>query len=142
NYVRSIDALLENSAETRDNLGSLITDVDNNLLSPTQASAQIASIINQRQDLQNQVAAVAAPPGYRVAAEKLRDSIAAALDDDYAIQGLINSWYDGDVYAYDHAYSRHDEATARATAAKSDFLALYNRLRAQRLHLQPIDVNY
>jgi hypothetical protein len=141
-YVNSIDALLENSSETRANLGSLITDIENDQLSPTQASAQIASIINQRQDLQNQVAAVAAPARFRLAAEKLRDSIAAALDDDYAIQGWINGWYDADLYAYERSYSQHEQATARATAAKSDFLALYNQLRAERLQLQPLDVNY
>jgi hypothetical protein len=68
--------------------------------------------------------------------------IAAALEDDYAIQGWITGWYDDDVYAYDRAYARHEQATTTASAAKSDFLATYNQLRATYLHLPPLDVDF
>jgi hypothetical protein len=141
-YVRSIDGLLRSSAETKTNLGLLIDDIRNGQLSPSQATSQIASIINQRQDLQNQVSAVPAPPAFRAAADRLRASIKAALDDDYAIQGWITAWFDNDAYAFDRAFSRHEEATARASTAKAGFLALYNRLRARYLKLPPLDVSY
>jgi len=95
-YVRSIDSLLQNSADTRSNLGALIGDIQNGQLSASGAASEISSIINQRQDLQNQVSAVATPTTFRVAAAKLRDSIAASLQDDYAIQGWINAWYDNE----------------------------------------------
>ena len=124
------------------NLGGLISDIENGQLSPSQATAQIASIINQRQDLQNQVIAVPTPTAFQPAAEKLRGSIAAALEDDYAIQGWIAGWYDDDAYAYDRAYARHEQATATASAAKSDFLATYNQLRATELHLPSLDVDF
>jgi hypothetical protein len=141
-YVSSIDALLQNSAETRSNLGSLIGDIQNGQLSPSQATAQIASIINQRQDLENQIAAVPAPAQFGDASEQLRGSIAAALQDDYAIQGWITAWYDDDVYAYDRAYTQHEQATTAATTAKSNFLTAYNQLRATHLHLAPLEVDY
>jgi hypothetical protein len=141
-YVRSIDGLLQNSAETRSNLGSLITDIQDGQLSPSQATAQIASIINQRQDLQNQVVGVPTPTQFRPAADKLRGSIAAALQDDYAIQGWITAWYDDDVYAFDRAYAQHEQATTAASAAKSDFLATYNQLRATHLNLPTLNVDY
>jgi hypothetical protein len=141
-YVRSIDSLLRNSAETKANLGSLIDDIRNGQMSPSQATSEIASIVNQRQDLQNQASAVATPPVFRVAAERLRASVKAALDDDYAIQGWITAWFDNDAYAFDRAFSRHEDATARASAAKASFLSVYNRLRASYLKLPPLNVSY
>ena len=141
-YVRSIDGLLQNSAETRTNLGALIGDIQGNQITATEATSQISSIINQRQDLQNQVAAVPAPAPFRAVAEKLRSSIAAALADDYAIQGWISAWYDNDPYSFNRAYAKHEQATTTATTAKSAFLADYNRLRAKYLHLPPLDVSY
>lgn len=141
-YVRSIDGLLQNSAETRTNLGGLIGDIQNNQITATEAISQISSIINQRQDLQNQVAAVASPAPFRTVAEKLRSSIAAALADDYAIQGWISAWYDNNPYSFNRAYAKHEQATTAATTAKRGFLADYNRLRARYLHLPPLDVSY
>jgi hypothetical protein len=141
-YVRSIDSLLRNSAETRSNLGALITDIQNGQIDAAQAAATISSIINQRQDLQNQVSAVAAPSAFRAAADRLRQSLATALEDDYAIQSWINAWYANDVYAYNRAFGRHEDATAKATRAKADFLDLYNRLRNRYLHLPRLDVAY
>jgi hypothetical protein len=141
-YVRSIDSLLRNSAETRSNLGTLITDIQNGQVDAAQAASTISSIINQRQDLQNQVAAVPAPPVFRSAAERLRASLAAALEDDYAIQSWINAWYANDVYGYNRAFDRHEDATAKATRAKAEFLDLYNRLRSRYLRLTRLDVAY
>jgi hypothetical protein len=141
-YVRSIDSLLRNSADTRGNLGTLIDDIRSEAIDGSQATAQIASIINQRQDLQNQVSAVPAPTSFRAAADQLRDSLKSALDDDYAIQSWVNAWYMDDVYAFERAYARHETATAQASAAKASFLDTYNRLRARYLHLAPIDVAY
>jgi hypothetical protein len=133
---------VDESADTRSNLGTLIGDIESGQLSASQASAQIASIINQRQDLQNQAAVVSTPPSFTVAADKLRESIAAALEDDYAIQAWINAWYDDDPYAYERAYAEHEQATAQATTSKADFLSTYNDLRSKHLKLAPIDVNY
>jgi hypothetical protein len=141
-YVRSIDSLLRNSADTRANLASLIADIRNGQVSASQATSEIASIINQRQDLQNQVSAVPTPSQFRNAAVKLRDSIEASLDDDYAIQGWITAWFDGDSYAFERAFARHEAATARASAAKAEFLALYNRLRSRFLKLPSLSVSY
>jgi hypothetical protein len=141
-YVQAIDSLLQNSADTRSNLGTMISDIQQSQLSAAQATSQIASIINQRQDLQNQASAVAAPAAFRAASAKLRSSITAALADDYAIQSWINAWYDNDSYAFNNAYTRHLDATAKATEAKASFLATYNRLRSRYLHLKPINLNY
>jgi hypothetical protein len=76
------------------------------------------------------------------AAELLRQSISASLDDDRAIQGLINAYLDGsDPSPFQ---SQHEEANARATDAKHTFLAAYNRLRTHYLRLSPLpsDLSY
>lgn len=141
-YVRSIDSLLRNSADTRSNLGTLIGDVQSNQVDYAQASSEISSIINQRQDLENQVSGVQAPAAFAQAAASLRQSISAALQDDYAIQSWINAWYSNDQVGFDNAYSQHEEATATATSDKAAFLAAYNRLRSRYLQLPPLDVAY
>jgi hypothetical protein len=141
-YAQAIDSLLRNSAVTRSDLRSLIGDVRRNRLSASQAASQIASVINQRRELSNQVSAAATPPQFRSASIKLVNSINAALDDDYAIQAWINARYGGDSYAVRRAFSRHQAATARASAAKADFLGLYNLLRGRFLGLRPISVSY
>lgn len=136
-YVEKIDRLLTNSAETRGDLGALIGDVQQGTISSSEARARIAAIINQRQGLQNEVASVDAPASFRRSSELLRASITAALDDDFAIQGWINAWFDGDSYSFDRFYGEHEQATARATAAKRAFVEEYNRVRARVLKLGP-----
>jgi hypothetical protein len=141
-YVRSIDGLLRNSARTRASLATLIASVRGDRVSASQATAQIASIISQRQGLQTQVASVPTPTEFRNAAVRLRNSIRASLDDDYAIQEWISARFAGNSSAVKRAFARHDAATARASAAKADFLVLYNRLRSRFLKLPPIRVSY
>jgi hypothetical protein len=136
-YVEKIDRLLTNSAETRGDLGALIGDVQQGTISSSESRARIAAIINQRQGLQNAVASVDAPVPFRRSSELLRASITAALDDDFAIQGWINAWFDGDSYSFDRFYGEHEQATARATAAKRAFVEEYNRVRARVLKLGP-----
>jgi zinc-ribbon domain len=136
-YVEKIDRLLTNSAETRDDLGALITDVQDNTIAASEARARIAAIINQRQGLQNAVASIDVPPAFRRSSELLRASITAALDDDFAIQGWINAWYDYDARSYERFYSEHEQATARASAAKRAFVDEYDRVRKRRLKLGP-----
>ena len=136
-YVEKIDRLLTNSAETRGDLGALIGDVQQGTISSSEARARIGAIINQRQGLQNEVATVDAPAPFRRSSELLRASITAALDDDFAIQGWINAWFDGDSYSFDRFYGEHEQATARATAAKRAFVEEYNGVRARVLKLGP-----
>jgi hypothetical protein len=141
-YLRSIDSLLRNSADTRSNLGTLIGQVQSGQLDAAQATSTIAGVINQRQDLQNQASALPAPAAFRTTADLLRQSIAASLQDDYAIQSWINAWYSNDQTGFDRAYSQHLQATAQASRAKATFLAAYNPLRSRYLHLTPLDVAY
>jgi hypothetical protein len=141
-YLRSMDSLLRNSADTRSNLGTLIGQVQSGQVDAAQATSTIAGVINQRQDLQNQASALPAPPAFRTTADLLRQSIAASLKDDYAIQSWINAWYSNDQAGFDQAYSQHLQATAQASQAKAAFLAAYNPLRSRYLHLTPLDVAY
>jgi hypothetical protein len=141
-YVTTIDALLRNSAETRGSLGRLVSEVQSYSIDPGTARDRISSIIAQRQDLHNQIASLAAPPPFRQAAELLRRSISASLEDDYAIQGWINAWYAGDAYTSDRYFREHESATSKASAAKATFLREYNRLRRRYLHLPPINIAY
>jgi hypothetical protein len=141
-YVRSIDGLLRNSADTRSNLGNLINDAESGQIDSVQASAEIQGVINQRQDLQNQVSAVSAPAAFANASSSLRDSISASLQDDIAIQRWMNAWEAGDIAGESTAYQQHLAATETASSAKASFLGLYNQLRDRYLHLSPIDVAY
>jgi hypothetical protein len=141
-YVRSIDNLLRNSADTRSNLGNLISDAQSGQVDSVQASAEIQSVVSQRQDLQNQVSAVSTPTAFAAASSGLRDSISASLQDDLAIQRWINAWEAGDVLGEESAYQQHLSATSTASSAKASFLATYNRLRARYLHLPPLNVAY
>jgi len=130
-YVREIDGLLVDSARTRRDLGTLIAGVTSNRLVSYDASSQIASILAQRQNLLGSVSVVSAPSAFVRSADLLRSSVAAAIDDDRAIQGWIGAWYAGDQYTFDRYWADHTRATARASAAKAAFVAEYDRVRAR-----------
>jgi tRNA A-37 threonylcarbamoyl transferase component Bud32 len=138
-YTEQIDRLLTNSAETRMDLGALVRAASNRSIPYDDARGRIAAIINQRQNLQNSVASVETPPAFRQAAELLRKSIRAALDDDFAIQAWINALYRDDPSA-SRRLSEHLAASKRASAAKQRFVDTYDRLRASLLDLPPLKV--
>ena len=74
-YVSRIDALLENSANTRRNLGDLINGVSAGTMTAAEAKSQIAAVVNQRHDLQNAIAAIAAPSAFAYSASLLRSIV-------------------------------------------------------------------
>jgi hypothetical protein len=139
-YVRQIDQLLTNSSETRGNLGDLINGVTNGTITSGEAKSQIAGILNQRQSLQNSVAAIDAPAGFRTASRLLRQSLAAAITDDYDIQGWIDAWNQNDQFTFDQFWQKHLAATAAATSAKQAFVAEYNAARRRVLHNGPLKI--
>jgi hypothetical protein len=139
-YVSRIDSLLANSADTRGNLGQLITGVQSGTLTPAEAKSQIAGILNQRQDLQNSVSLVEAPGSFAHAQELLRSSLSAAIADDMAIQSLIDAWETGDTYGMDSFWQQHLAANDHASAAKAEFVQSYNAARATVLRLGPSSV--
>lgn len=141
-YVHSIDSLLRNSVEARADLGSLISEAQNGTIGFSEARDRIAGVIGQRTSLQTEVAALSPPAPFVRAAELLRQSISASLDDDRAIQGLINAYLEG--YDPSSFLKQHSDANSRATNAKHLFLATYNRLRARYLKLSPLpyDLRY
>ncbi len=139
-YVRTIDQLLTNSSETRGNLGDLINGVTNGTVTSGEAKSQIAGILNQRQSLQNSVAAIDPPSGFREPGRLLRQSLAAAITDDYAIQGWIDAWDQNDRYTFDQFWNKHLAATRAATDAKQTFVTSYNLARRQKLHTGPLGI--
>jgi hypothetical protein len=138
-YVTAIDGLLRNSAETRRDLTTLIQEAQDGAIGFAEAQARIGGVIAQRTTLQTQVAARAAPAPFARAAELLRQSITYSLDDDRAIQGIINAYYDG--VDPSQFISAHQRATAQATETKRNFLQVYNRLRKRFLRLAPLPVD-
>ena len=140
NYVGSIDRLLTNSAEARGNLGALISNAQSGQITPVEAQAQVAAIVNQRQDLQNAIATASPPQGFQHAADLLRESIHQALNDDLAIQGWIGAWYSNDSATFNSFYAQHQQANTAATQAKQAFVAAYNTAREQVLHLGPLAI--
>jgi hypothetical protein len=143
-YVSRIDSLLSNSADTRGGLGQLIAGIENGLLSAPEAKSQIAATLSQRQDLQNSVSLVAAPAPFARAQQLLRLSLTAAIADDTAIQGWIDAWDTGDSYGLNMFWRQHLDATARASAAKADFVQAYDAARSKVLHTgpSPVGANY
>jgi len=138
-YVESIDRLLTNSKETRMDLGELVNEVQGRSISFAAARRRIDRIITQRQSLQDAVAAFSTPKAFQGAAELLRASIGAALDDDFAIQAWINALYQNDPSAPDRL-AEHAAASQRASTAKRKFVESYDRLRKRLLGLPPLEV--
>jgi outer membrane murein-binding lipoprotein Lpp len=139
-YVRTIDQLLTNSSETRANLGDLINGVTNGSITSGEAKSQISGILNQRQSLQNAVASIDPPVGFREASRLLRQSLAAAITDDYAIQGWVDAWNQNDQYTFDQFWNKHLAATSAATRAKQAFVTAYDSARRQVLHIGPLSI--
>ena len=120
----------------------MISEAQQGAIGINEAQARIGGVISQRTALQTQVAALSPPAPFRQTAEIFRQSIADSLDDDRAIQGLINAYLDGtDPSPFVDA---HQAATARATADKGAFLRAYNKLRSKYLDLTPLseDLRY
>ena len=143
-FAQSIDALLQNSADTRANLGPLIEAVRHSgspAITHEQASARIAEVINQRQSLRNSVAVVPAPTDAARAMKLLLASITAALDDDVVVRDWIDARFAGDEASARALWGRQVEASTQATRAKQAFRDEYNALRAG-LDLQPTTVEY
>src|SRR4051794_35893371 len=140
-YVKSIDGLLRNSAEDRGDLGALISDVNKGSTRRTDARDEIGRIIAQRRELRTVVARLASPAAFVSAAELLRRSISASLEDDVAIRKWINARFDGgDVR---ERWSEHLAATNRASSLKEQFLVAYNvQAGSLRLDQLPLDLHY
>jgi hypothetical protein len=140
-YVKSIDGLLRNSAEDRGDLGALISDVNDGSTRRTDARDEIARIIAQRRELRTVVARLASPAAFVSAAELLRRSISASLEDDVAIRKWINARFDGGDAS--ERWSEHLAATKRASSLKEQFLIAYN-VQAGSLGLDqlPLDLHY
>jgi hypothetical protein len=128
-YVHQIDRALENSSAERTNIGTLYGQITSGTIDALSAHDQINAVISQRHSLQDTVAAIATPPVAQHAARLLRESLAASIDDDNAILGMLNARITGDDAAYAAHLREHEAATATATDAKQRFLAEFNRLR-------------
>jgi hypothetical protein len=140
-YAESLDGLLRNSAEDRRDLGALISDVQGDSVSRSDARDEIGRIIEQRSRLRAAVAGLAAPAALASVAELLRRSISASLADDVAIRKWINARFDGgDVRG---RWSAHLAASTRASDLKEAFLTSYNlQARSLRLAELPLDLRY
>jgi hypothetical protein len=138
-YVHSIDNLLNSSVGARADLSSLISEAQNGTIGINEARDRIAGVISQRTSLQTQVAALDPPGPFAYSARLLSQSLAASLDDDRAIQGMINAYLDGSDPSY--FISQHEEATSSATNTKRQFLTVYNRARSRYLKLAPLSLD-
>ncbi len=108
---------------------SYVRSIDSLLKNSVETRADLSALINEAQN-------------FAFAAELLRQSISASLADDRAIQGLINAYIDGsDPTPF---LTQHEDANARASEAKRNFLATYNQLRTRYLRLAPLpsDLSY
>jgi hypothetical protein len=127
-YGEQLARLLRNSADTRIGLGTLISGVQGGSLDYADAKARIAAVIAQRQGLRDDVARMETPARFAGAAELLRRSLTAAIDDDVAVQRWIVAHYEGDPAAEGPAWNDQVAASGRATRAKREFLDAYATL--------------
>jgi hypothetical protein len=142
-FVNAIDRLLTNSAKTRGDLGRLIQQVSQSgTKTSDEARSEIAALIARRRTLQRAVRHLTPPLQFEHAYSLLQRSITLSLDDDYAIRDWIAAKIAGNLSAADHDWNRQLRASGQASAAKTSFLTVYNGLRRQLLHLQPITAQY
>jgi hypothetical protein len=128
-YVHQVDRALANSASERTNISTVYEQIVNNNIDSLSAHDQLNAIISQRHGLQDTIAGISTPSQAQRAADLLREALAASIDDDNAILGMLNARINGDAFAYDRHYSEHSSATAKATQAKRDFIVEFNRLK-------------
>ena len=141
-YSNAVDGALIDSARTRGSLGDLITAVNNGAIAETDADAAINSIIDQRRQLLQAVTVVPAPAAFVRSAQLLRASLVVALSDDLAIQSWIAAMYQSDPATANSYWQRQLQLSNEASAAKSQFLTVYNAKRSALLGLPPLDVAY
>jgi hypothetical protein len=141
-FVSALDQVLIESANTRGDLGLLIDQVNKGSITGDEAQSRIDSVINQRNDLRSAIEQVTPPSQFADAFTVLRRSIELSLRDDLAIRDWIDDLISGDQAAADSNWQRQLALSRQASAAKSEFLSTYNRLRGRLLHLQPLEINY
>jgi S1-C subfamily serine protease len=141
-YVNALDGALIESANTRGDLGQLISQVNAGSITGDEARSRIQSVIAQRQGLRAAVEQVSPPPQFAGAHNLLRESILLSLSDDYAIRDWIEALIVNNQASAQSAWARQLTLSGQASAAKTAFLSAYNRLRARLLDLQPIQVAY
>jgi hypothetical protein len=131
--VRSLDRLLQTSADTRRELGPLIADVQAEppRIAEAAARSRIDEIVAQRQSLRTSAAAVVLPDSFARAARLLDQSIVASLKDDRIIRDWIGARYVGDADTEERLWREQLAASNRATRLKNAFRAEYNKLRAE-----------
>jgi S1-C subfamily serine protease len=141
-FVSALDQVLIDSANTRGDLGQLISQVQQASITADEAQSRIDSVVNQRNDLRNAVEQVTPPSQFGNAFSLLHKSILLSLNDDLAIRDWIQDLINGDQAAADSDWQRQLALSGQASAAKSAFLSEYNGLRSRLLHLSPLQINY
>jgi S1-C subfamily serine protease len=141
-FVRALDGALIESANTRGDLGQLISQVNAGSISASEAEARIQRIINQRQDLRVAVEQVSPPAQLAASSRLLQRSVVLSLSDDFAIRDWIEALAANDQASANSAWERQLQLSGQASAAKAEFLDAYNAVRARLLNLPPLDVAY
>lgn len=134
-YVAQIDTRLDESADEKANLNSLISKIMAGAISRTDALTQIDQIIRQRETLLDDLS-VTPPEIFRGTHEQLRESIATSLADDEAVKQWIPARYAG-TQNEPELRAEIGRLGNEATQQKEAFLAAYNALRKQELDLEP-----
>jgi S1-C subfamily serine protease len=141
-YADAVDTALVDSARTRTGLADLIDGVNNGSYDLQTADAAINAVIDQRRQLLDDVQSVDPPAAFARSAQLLKASLVAAIADDLAVEAWIHAKYNGNAAEASDAWQRNIAASERATAAKSEFLRVYNGVRKRLLRLAPLDVAY
>jgi hypothetical protein len=141
-FVSALDQVLIESANTRGDLGQLISEVQQGSITAEEARSRIDSVVNQRNDLRSAVEQVTPPSQFNYAFSLLHKSILLSLNDDLAIRDWIEDLINSDQAAADSDWQRQLSLSSQASSSKSAFLAEYNGLRSRLLHLQPLQINY
>jgi S1-C subfamily serine protease len=141
-FVDALDGALIESANTRGDLGQLISQVNNGTITAEEATTRINSIIDQRNSLRSAAEQVTPPPQFQSNFAQLQHSIQLSLSDDLAIRDWINDLINGDQAAAASDQQRNIQLSDQASAAKAAFLSGYNDLRHRLLGLSPLQVAY
>ena len=139
-----IGAILEQSASGRGQVGQVVAQVQSCSIDPNQAAIQIDSVVANRTTVLSQLSGIPNATSADTAAvvSSLQSAIGASIEADRGYSDWMKYLYNVYYYTYpigcpsgqaptNYSFDNATSASARATQAKSNFIAIYNPIASR-----------
>ena len=139
-----IGAILEQSASGRGQVGQVVAQVQSCTIDPNQAAIQIDSVVANRTTVLNQLSGIPNATSADTASvvSSLQSAIGASIEADRGYSDWMKYLYNDYYYTYpigcpsgraptNYSYDNATSASARATQAKTNFIAVYNPIASR-----------